>query len=163
MLNIDKGQWFFLERPPLAGNFMGMNKSEFLNVFCVSDFLLTFLLLFYLEDADEEIQHFIESFYPEQEFREFLKHRPDIFIIFEDDTVSLIEKEAVEYFEECMKYGRQGWYYLNLRGCIGQAPAHVIKYINEYFPAENFWYFLECNSKTFHIKDEYVYLREKEA
>lgn len=117
----------------------------------------------HIGQAGEDVQDFIRCFYPGVEFKQFLLAHPDVFVVFDDDTVFLIENEAVDYFEECLENEREGWFYMNLRGCVGQAPAHVIKFINDYYPEERFLEFLEKNSDVFHIEDGSVYLTDNDA
>lgn len=83
-------------------------------------------------------------------------------MLFEDDSVFLIENEAVDFFEQCLEENGEGLHYMKLLDYAGQASKHVVKFINEYYPAENFLKLLENNSDVFRIEDRCVYLRDHE-
>lgn len=105
---------------------------------------------------------FLRIFYP-GDFKQFLINHPDVFVVFDDDTVSLVENEAVNYFEERIEGNRAGWFYMNLRGCLGQAPRYIINFMNNCYPEEEFWQFLQKNSHVFDVDDDgCVYLNEED-
>ena len=99
------------------------------------------------------MKDFIRLFYSGN-FEQFLLNYPDVFVVFTDDTVSLTENEAVKYFQQRLREGREGWHYMNLRGCIGQAPKYIIEFINKSYPEEDFLQFLESNSYYFDVDEE---------
>lgn len=139
-----------------------MNYLIILNNFLIICIYKFPLALFSIGQAEVDVQNFIRCFYPGDSFKLFLLAHPRVFVLFEDDTVFLIENEAVDFFEQCLEDNGEGLHYMKLLDYVGQAPKHVVKFINEYYPADNFLKLLENNSDVFRIEDRCVYLRDHE-
>ena len=112
----------------------------------------------HIGQAKDDVIDFINGFYPGEEFRQFLLAHPDVFVLFDDNTVALVEDESVDYFEECLEDYGDGLYFANLRGHIGQAPEYIKKFIKQCYPGNKFLEFLKDNSDAFRVENGYVYM-----
>jgi len=116
----------------------------------------------HIGQASQDIQNYLNTFYPEEEFKDFLLEYPDVFEVLDDDTVCLIESECVDYFETYLQNG--GISIPALRRYIfynAAAPDHIRGYMSRNYDEDDFLDFFYNNSETFYIEDGYVYLNWK--
>ncbi|XP_054710844.1 uncharacterized protein LOC129220450 [Uloborus diversus] len=100
-------------------------------------------------------RNYINDWFPGSLFSNFFQEFPDMFFI-ENDKVTqynhLLEfhrQSAVKYFEQILNDYLEPVSVGNLRGHIGQAEDFVIKFVNTFYPAEEFSHFLQSYSDVF--------------
>ena len=102
------------------------------------------------ERAPEDIRYFIETFYPETEFKRYFVSRPHVFHVPDANIVCLAERVCAEFFRSIVEQ-LEGIRFMSLRGNVAQAPEHIRKYINNQYPGTTFRNFMEKNSDIFRL------------